>query len=271
MKKLLILLFVPLTLSQISCKKSDVTPTVVYPDCDDEFNETSYSSITIGETSEDVTVYTLDPVLEIDDYQNNDKTLDVTQLCGKEVLFNLSKNHSPAWGSSFKNKLVSQSADLTFAFETVEELHYHKTTLETSENHWYYAGFGDVTAHVTTIKESTDYLEDFDSTTTKNINYVQSFSTGDELNASSAFSEESIFGENFHLAGDAHMQTTASEGDSIFWGTYSPSLIDHYNFPFDELTYIGFKLTLDDKTKLGWIKLKVIESQITVYEYAINK
>lgn len=42
-------------------------------------------------------------------------------------------------------------------------------------------------------------------------------------------------------------------------------------FPFEEVRYIGYKLTENDKSRLGWMKVKLHTDGVELYETAIQK
>ena len=42
-------------------------------------------------------------------------------------------------------------------------------------------------------------------------------------------------------------------------------------FPFEEVRYIGYKLTENGKSRLGWMKVKLHTDGVELYETAIQK
>ena len=48
-----------------------------------------------------------------------------------------------------------------------------------------------------------------------------------------------------------------NEEEQIVTGSHVHHIYDCWNFPTDEEKYIGFKLTQNGKSRLGWLKIKL--------------
>lgn len=134
--------------------------------------------------------------------------------------------------------------------QTVEKESYsHRDTTITSYNGW--------TQRISNYTYSTcGQIDENDPTTTSDVFEITANDFNEHLNLDDNFQLQNstfLFREDVKYT----LMDEPNEEEQIVTGSHVHHIYDCWNFPTDEEKYIGFKLTQNGKSRLGWLKIKL--------------
>ena len=245
------ILFIVLALAAIciipSCKKNPAQTKVV-------FGDTHGMSVT-----------SYDSTLSIEQYAHYSwgNTVDLDGDGQNDVQFRSEDIGSAGLGHDIVTTLKSLNENVAFLGDVInQEKYLHiDSTLHTEDSIWWVIGVYKTytcerRAETDSIVDSTEKL----SLYANNIN--DSFGINDTFMSTDVILKNRSY---FYPAG------SHEEGDHITVFNQISYENNCDGFPLEEVKYIGFKMTGDSKTRLGWMKVILHEDEVELLETAIQK